>query len=75
MPSNLTKGSASKVCSAIVFGNYADLLIGLWGGLDMMVDPYTLGKEGATRVIAYQEIDIAIRHPESFAVMQAALTS
>lgn len=75
VPSNLTKGTASEVCSAIIFGNFADLLIGLWGGLDMMVDPYTLGKEGATRVIAYQDIDIAIRHPESFAVMEDALTS
>lgn len=75
VPSNLTKGTASEVCSAIIFGNFADLLIGLWGGLDMMVDPYTLGKEGATRVIAYQDIDIAIRHPESFAVMEDVLTS
>lgn len=75
VPSNLTKGTASEVCSAIIFGNFADLLIGLWGGLDMMVDPYTLGKEGATRVIAFQDIDIAIRHPESFAVMKDALTS
>lgn len=75
VPSNLTKGTASEVCSAIIFGNFADLLIGLWGGLDMMVDPYTLGKEGATRVIAFQDIDIAIRHPESFAVMKDVLTA
>lgn len=75
VPGDLTKGTAEGVCSAIIFGNFADLLIGLWGGLDMMVDPYTLGKEGATRVIAFQDIDIAIRHPQSFAVMKDALTT
>lgn len=75
VPSNLSKGTSSEVCSAIIFGNFSDLIIGLWGGLDMMVDPYTFGKEGATRVIAFQDIDIAIRHPTSFAVMRDVLTS
>jgi len=74
VPSNLTKGSSSGICSAILFGNFADLLIGMWGGLDIQVNPYSLDTTGSVRVTAFQDCDIAIRHPESFAAMVDALT-
>lgn len=73
--STLTKGASSGVCSAIFFGNWADLIIGLWGGLDLMVDPYTGSTTGTVRVVALQDCDIAVRHAESFAAMLDALTS
>lgn len=73
--STLTKGSSTGVCSAIFFGNWADLIIGMWGGLDILVDPYTGGTAGTVRVIALQDVDIAVRHAESFAAMLDALTA
>lgn len=75
--STLTKGSSTGVgvCSAIFFGNWADLLIGMWGGLDVLVDPYTGSASGTVRVTAFQDVDIAVRHPESFAAMLDALTA
>ena len=73
--SALTKGSSSGVCSAIFFGNWADLIIGLWGGLDILVDPYTGSTAGTVRVVALQDVDIAVRRPESFAAMLDALTT
>ena len=73
--STLVKGSSGSVCSAIFFGNWADLIIGMWGGLDMLVDPYTGSKSGTVRVTAFQDVDIAVRHAESFAAMLDALTS
>jgi HK97 family phage major capsid protein/HK97 family phage prohead protease len=48
------------------FGNFADLIIGYFSGLDLMVDPYTHSTSGTVRVVAMQDCDIAIRHPESF---------
>lgn len=75
VPSNLTKGSSSGVCSAIIFGNFADLIIGMWGGLDLMVDPYTGSTSGTVRVVALQDVDVAVRHAESFAAMVDALTA
>jgi HK97 family phage major capsid protein/HK97 family phage prohead protease len=72
--STLTKGSSS-VCSAIIFGNFADLIVGMWGSLDLMVDPYTASTSGTVRVVALQDLDIAVRHPESFAAMLDALTA
>jgi HK97 family phage major capsid protein len=73
VPSNLTKGSSSGVCSAIIFGNFVDLIIGMWGGLDLIIDPSTGSTAGTLRVVALQDVDIAVRHPESFAAMKDAL--
>lgn len=75
VPSNLTKGTASGICSALIYGNWRDLIIAMWGGLDMMVDPYTGGTAGTKRVIALQDVDTNVRYPVSFAAMQDALTT
>lgn len=74
VPSSLTKGTSSGVCSAILFGNWADLLIGMWGTLDLTVDPYSNSTSGTLRVVALQDVDVAVRHAESFAAMVDALT-
>jgi HK97 family phage major capsid protein len=74
VPNTLTKGTSSGVCSAILFGNWADLLIGMWGGLDMMVDPYTGAVAGTKRVVALQDVDVTVRYVSSFAAMADALT-
>jgi HK97 family phage major capsid protein len=74
VPSDLTKGSSSGVCSAILFGNWADLVIGMWGSLDLMVDPYTGSTSGTVRVVALQDVDVAVRHAQSFSAMKDALT-
>jgi HK97 family phage major capsid protein len=65
---NIAKGSGTNL-SAIFFGNWADLLIGMWGGLDILVDPYTGGTSGTVRVVALQDVDIAVRNNASFAAM------
>lgn len=75
VPSNLTKGTAAGICSAIVFGNFADLIIGMWGGLDITVDPYTGATAGTVRVVELQDVDVAVRHAESFSAMLDALTT
>lgn len=74
VPSNLTKGTSSGVCSAIIYGNWTDLIIGMWGGLDIMVDPYTGATAGTRRVVALQDVDVNVRYPVSFSSMQDALT-
>jgi HK97 family phage major capsid protein len=71
VPSNLVKGTSSD-CSAIIFGNWADLIIGQWGTVDVLVDPYTGGAAGTVRVRVLQDVDIGIRHAESFAAIKDA---
>jgi HK97 family phage major capsid protein/HK97 family phage prohead protease len=48
------------------FGNFADIVIGYFSGLDLMVDPYTHSTSGTVRVVAMQDVDIAVRQPASF---------
>jgi HK97 family phage major capsid protein len=75
VPSSLTKGTSEGVCSAIIFGNWADLMIGEWGGLDIVVDPYTLKKQGDIEITVHTFADVAVGHPASFAAMKDALTA
>ena len=51
----------------LYFGNFDDLLIGMFGGLDIVVDPYTASTTGTVRVVALQSVDVGVRHAESFA--------
>jgi HK97 family phage major capsid protein len=75
VPNDLTKGTSSGVCSAIVFGNMADLLIGMWGGLDIIVDQSTGSTTGTLRIVTFQSCDVAVRHAQSFSAMLDALTT
>ena len=51
----------------LYMGNFADLLVGFFGGLDLVVDPYTASTTGTIRVVALQSMDVAVRHAVSFA--------
>jgi HK97 family phage major capsid protein len=51
----------------LYFGNFADCLIGMYGGLDITVDPYTASSSGTVRIVALQTADVAVRHAVSFA--------
>lgn len=73
MPSNGTKGTGTNL-SSLLFGNWADLMIGMWGSLDLMVDPYSGSTAGTVRVVALQDVDVAVRNLESFASMVDAIT-
>lgn len=50
----------------VFFGNFADMIIGMWGGLDLTVDPYSLSKSGGLRIVVFQDVDFVLRRVESF---------
>jgi HK97 family phage major capsid protein len=75
VPFNLVKGTSGAVCSAAIFGNWSDLLLGLWGGLDVLLDPYTGSTSGTKRVVALQDLDVAVRRVASFAAIKDMLTT
>ncbi len=66
--------STSGALTAIIFGNFADCIIGQWSGVDVIVDPYSNSTTGAVRISMFQEADIAIRHAESFSQTSNAAT-
>lgn len=52
----------------IVFGNWADLIIGQWGGLEITVDNLTQATNGAIRLVINGYFDVIKRRDTSFAV-------
>ncbi len=73
VPNNLTKGSGSNL-SAILFGNFGDIIIAEWGILDITAERVTLADQGGATVRAFQDVDVALRHAASFSAMQDAIT-
>lgn len=70
-PGNTVNGYGTEVSNQVAsgdvfFGNFADLILGFWSGLDLTVDPYAGATSGTVRVIAMQDVDIAVRNAVSF---------
>ncbi|MCC2547710.1 phage major capsid protein [Hymenobacter sp. BT175] len=74
VPGDITKGSGTGL-SALIFGNWSDLLIGQWGGLDITTDPYTLATEGQVRIIIQGFYDIMVQRAKAFAVVKDVNTT
>jgi HK97 family phage major capsid protein/HK97 family phage prohead protease len=59
-----TLGSGSD--HGVIFGDGTSVMVGTWGALEIVVDPYALKKQGMVEVTSFQLADIALRHPQSF---------
>ena len=70
IPSNLTKGSASGICSAMIFGNWEEVLVPQWGGLDMIIDPLSQKAKGVVEMCAIAYHDVCVRRPGCFAAIK-----
>lgn len=74
--SALTKGTSSGICSELIYGNWQELFIGMWGVTEIALNPYdsTGFTTGDVFLRAFQTCDIGVRHAASFSVMSDALT-
>lgn len=52
----------------VVFGNWNDLILADWAGVDVVVDPYSAKKTGQIEVTINLWTDVGVRHPVSFCV-------
>ena len=69
VPSTLTKGTGTNL-SALIFGDFSQLVIGMWGALEILPNPYGSGyTAGSVDIRAMQTVDVAVRHAESFAAI------
>lgn len=60
----------SNLCNnkKLYFGDFSQMVLAFWSGIDLTVDTNSLSKSGGVRVVALQDCDVLIRHPEAFAV-------
>jgi HK97 family phage major capsid protein/HK97 family phage prohead protease len=71
VPSNLTKGSTSGTCSAVVMGDFSQAILGLYGsGIEITAgedsDDFAKNLVSVKGVVAF---DVAVRHAQSFAAI------
>ena len=73
--STLTKGTSNGVCSELFFGAWSELLIGQWGVLEIVTNPYdsTGFLNGDVLIRAMQTVDVVVKHAASFATMSDGL--
>jgi HK97 family phage major capsid protein len=81
-PSFLIEGDSTPLCNGyeftasnqfvtgnrVVFGKFSDLIIGLWGSLDLVIDPYSQASANKTVVTSTLLVDVALQHPAAFCV-------
>jgi HK97 family phage major capsid protein len=75
VPSDLDKGTSTGVCSAVIFGAWEHLVIGQWGGLDLIADPFTRKAWGEIELNTNQFIDLGLSNPARFAAIKDVLTT
>lgn len=65
---------SSNLCDPkkIYFGDWSQLLLCSWRGMELMVDPYSKSITGAHRVVVFNDCDFIVRQPKAF-VMGTAL--
>ena len=49
-----------------LFGDFSMMIMGMWSGLDLTVDPYAGATAGTVRIIALQDVDVAVKQPGAF---------
>lgn len=63
IPTLVTNGMATK---GLILGNFNDLVIGQWGGIDLTVDPYTQAANGKIRLVVNAYFDAKPQRAASF---------
>ena len=66
IPSNMEQGTSGEVCSAALFGPWSQVIVGGWGGLQFIVDPYSAKQNGVLEISAMAYHDVLVRHPAAF---------
>jgi HK97 family phage major capsid protein len=77
MPDNLIKGTSGEACSALLFGDLSEVVIGFWGpaAVDFIVDDYTLRKDNKIRIVAHADVGIQARRIGAFSAYKDLLAS
>jgi HK97 family phage major capsid protein len=77
VPDNLTKGSAAGVCSAMVFGDWSEVIVGFWGpaAVDVLVDGFTSANTGQIKLTVRAEVAVATRDIKAFSAYTDLLSA
>lgn len=68
VPSNFSEGGQSDLCGIIYGNNWQGAILGNWGGLDILFDPYTQALAGTKRFVVNAFMDVDIEQPAEFSI-------
>lgn len=76
IPSNLTKGTNTTVCSALIYGVWDQAKVGEWGGCaEIIVNPFTYAKQNVIEITSTMGIDVGVDQPTAFLKVEDILTT
>jgi len=75
VPSNLAKGTSGTVNSALIFASWEELFLMQWGGMEIIVDPYSAKKTGNIEIQIDTFWDIKLRRKGCFGYIKDITTA
>ena len=68
VPTTLDPGDGGNDASALIFGDFSQLIIASFGAPSILVDPYTGSRAGTVRMVLHAELDVGVRNAVSFGI-------
>lgn len=65
VPSNLAKSTTTGGLSAIIFGDFSQVVTGQFGGVELIVDPYTKARTGQISLTMNSFLDSTVLQPNA----------
>lgn len=75
IPNNLTKGTSSGVCSALILGRFDETEVFQWGNVAIEFDPYSGANNSLVYVRSFSFWDIIHKRPENYAIIKDLTTT
>lgn len=75
IPDTLTKNSSGAVCSALIAGDFSQVVVGQFGGVEVVVDPYTNARSGFTALTVNQYVDVVVKQPAALGAIADILAN
>lgn len=75
VPSNLDKGTTTGVCSPLIFGDFSQVVVGQFGGVEMIVDPYSASRTGTIQYTINQFVDSTVLQPAALTAIADLTTT
>jgi HK97 family phage major capsid protein len=77
VPSNLVKGTSGSVCSAIIYGDFSQVVTAQFGGVDLMIDSTSaaIARTGKVGITVNMFVDSAVKQPSALGAILDATTT